>query len=111
MTADGQSVVYATDTEHPKSGIDRNLVRLSRDADLLIYDATYFLDEYEQRKGWGHSTWRHGVHLARAASVKQLLLFHHDPSHGDDILWEMEREADKEFTGARVAREESVLLG
>ena len=44
------------------------------------FDATYTDAEYEKHKGWGHSTWAFGVHICKAANVKKLILFHHDPS-------------------------------
>ncbi|MFW6369552.1 MAG: MBL fold metallo-hydrolase, partial [Myxococcota bacterium] len=42
----GASLVYATDIEHDDDG-NENLVHFARDADLLIYDATYTDEEYE----------------------------------------------------------------
>jgi ribonuclease BN (tRNA processing enzyme) len=44
------------------------------------------VEEYEARKGWGHSTWVQAVRIAKAASVKQLILIHHDPMHADDAI-------------------------
>ncbi len=83
----GKSFVFATDTEHPEQGIDQNLLALCQGADLLIYDAQYTPEEYQQgRKGWGHSTWEKGVELAKAAKVKTLHLTHHDQLHSDQFL-------------------------
>ncbi|MBN1595789.1 MBL fold metallo-hydrolase [candidate division FCPU426 bacterium] len=83
----GRSLIFATDTEHPEAGMDKDLLQLSSGADVLIYDAQYTPEEYGQgRKGWGHSTWEKGVELARAAGVKRLHLFHHDQLHGDAFL-------------------------
>ncbi len=107
---DGKTFVYATDTEHPQTGMDRNLLDLALESDLLIYDSTYLVDEYENRKGWGHSTWWHGTELAKHAGAKQLILFHHDPSHHDDLLNEMEKLAKKEFPNTSAAREGLVKL-
>jgi hypothetical protein len=36
--------------------------------------------------GWGHSTWQEAVKLAKAANVKKLVIFHHDPLHDDDFM-------------------------
>ena len=38
---EGHSVVFATDTEHHDDRIDANLLRLSQNADYLIYDCQY----------------------------------------------------------------------
>ncbi len=90
--ATGKSVVYATDTEHPDEGLNEKLQVLIDGADLLIYDSQYTPEMYEgkvdglSRKGWGHSTPFHGIDEARAAGVKNFVLFHHDPSHTDERL-------------------------
>jgi len=99
------SMVYATDTEHPKTGIDRGLLNLARDADILLYDSTFFPDEYPKHEGWGHSTWYHGCQLAEQARVKKLVLYHHDPSHDDESLHAMEVRAREHFPKSTAARE------
>jgi phosphoribosyl 1,2-cyclic phosphodiesterase len=101
-----RSLVYATDHEHGIEEVDRALVEFCRNADYLIYDATYMEAEYESlRKGWGHSTWYAAVNAARNATVKTLILFHHHPEHTDTQLDEMERIARLELPTALVARE------
>ncbi len=59
---------------------------LARGADLLIHDAQYTESEYASRVGWGHSTMQQTVEFARLARIKQLVPFHHDPSHTDGDL-------------------------
>ena len=51
---------------------------------MLVHDATYTADEYEQHRGWGHSTYEDAVALAIDAGVEQLVLFHHRPERTDD---------------------------
>ena len=65
------------------------LVRFVGDADLLLHDAMYTDEEYEARRGWGHSTFRQAVRLAEEAGVGNLLFFHHDPERTDDALDEI----------------------
>lgn len=110
VECEGTSLVYATDTEHFASGIDANLAGLAAGSDFLIYDSTYFPDEYPSHAGHGHSTWRHGVDLARVANVRWLVLFHHEPSHDDTALEEMGRQASELFPRVWVAREQVVDL-
>lgn len=104
------ALVYATDTEH-YSVPDPKLVRLAKGADLLIYDAQYDDAEYSgdvggvPRTGWGHSTFREGVRVADAAHVGQLVLFHHDPSHTDDQVAQIEAAAQHLRPGTWAARE------
>jgi phosphoribosyl 1,2-cyclic phosphodiesterase len=106
----GLHVSYLTDTEHFSDGhLDENALRLAEGADVMIYDATYtnaeYLDPCASKVGWGHSTWQEAVRLARAAQVKQLVLFHHDPSHNDDFLDQVGLEAEQAFANSLVARE------
>jgi phosphoribosyl 1,2-cyclic phosphodiesterase len=106
----GRAIVYATDTEHRSDGVDRALVRLARDADVLIYDAMYTEDEYAGRcggskVGWGHSTWEAGIAVADAAGVGQLVLFHHDPARTDAQVDAIERDAAARRPGTIAARE------
>ena len=60
--------------------------------DLLIHDAQYTDAEYSARVGWGHSTLGHVVALAGRAQVGTLVTFHHDPSHTDAMLDDMNGE-------------------
>ena len=97
IEADHATVVYAADHEPhdgslaaggdmTRSRHDDAHAEFAADADLLIHDAQYVADEYEARRGWGHSTIEYVVDVARAASVGQVALFHHDPSRTDDQL-------------------------
>lgn len=87
---------FLTDTEHPPEGLQPAVQELAKDADLMIYDAQYTEEEYEAHKGWGHSTWQNGLMEARAADVKRILFSHHNPTHDDSFLLELEKEAQKE---------------
>jgi phosphoribosyl 1,2-cyclic phosphodiesterase len=104
----GRAIVYATDTEH-FACVDPTLAGLAAGADILIYDAQYTPDEYPRKVGWGHSTWRAGVELARAAGVGQLVLFHHDPDRTDTQLAALEAAAQAELPATVAAREGLVL--
>ena len=104
----GQSIVYATDTEH-FSVVDPTLKKLAAGADILIYDAQYTPEEYPAKVGWGHSTWEAGADLARAAGVPQLVLFHHDPGRTDAQLELIERAARTALPGTVAAREGMIL--
>ncbi len=105
----GQSIVYATDTEH-FSCVDPTLKKLAAGADILIYDSQYTPEEYPSKVGWGHSTWLAGADLARAAGVPQLVMFHHDPNRTDAQLAAIEAEAQANLPGTVAAREGMVLV-
>ena len=59
------------------------------DCDVAILDAQYTDEEYERHVGWGHSSLSSMVLLALDANVKRVLLFHHDPSHDDNMIDQM----------------------
>jgi phosphoribosyl 1,2-cyclic phosphodiesterase len=108
----GRVVVYATDHEHGER--DGQLTDFARGADLLIYDSMYTDDEYQGRTGspkvgWGHSTWQSAVRIATQAQVRNLALFHHEPSRTDDALDELVRTVRRQFKGAVAAREGLVI--
>lgn len=101
----GLSLCYVTDTEHAPGKPDQNILGLIDGADLMIYDSTYTDEEFPSKVTWGHSTWQEGVRLAKAAGVRRLAIFHHDPDHHDDFMDNVEANASREFAGAFVARE------
>ncbi|MEY3332144.1 MAG: hypothetical protein RLZZ176_444 [Cyanobacteriota bacterium] len=109
----GGAAVYITDTEHYPDHLDENVLWLARNADILIYDSTYSDEEYSNPKslkvGWGHSTWQEAIKVAKAANVKTLVIYHHDPAHNDDYLDRVGEEALASFSGAIMAKEGLVL--
>ena len=100
-----RTVVYATDHEQGDVRCDGILRSFATLADVLIYDAQYTPEEYEQRRGWGHSTWKEAVKLAQETRVRQLILFHHDPLRTDRELDAIVRQAQQEFPNTIAARE------
>ncbi len=102
------SVVYASDHEHDGQG-DKELIEFCRGASALIYDSMYSDDSYAMKRGWGHSTWQEAVRVAKAAKVKRLYLYHHDPLNDDKAMAKIERAAKKMFAGSVVARERMIV--
>lgn len=91
----GRSVVYVTDHEPycrlkgenaENSRLERDLAHFARSADLYLREAQYTDEEYEQRRGWGHSTYSDALAAARDAGAQTMLIIHHDPLHDDDDL-------------------------
>ena len=91
---DGASTVAYLSDHEPALGARRfpDLPRwtsgfdLAYGADVLIHDAQYADDEYEDHLGWGHSSISQAVAFAVQAGVRHLVGFHHDPWHDDDTL-------------------------
>src|SRR5262249_3983604 len=65
------------------------MVDFLQDCDVAILDSQYTDDEYTEHIGWGHSSLSSVVSLALDAGVRKLLLFHHDPSHDDQMVDKM----------------------
>jgi len=67
-----------------------------KDVDIVIHDAQYTKDEYLAHIGWGHCSYEHAIKNAAAMNVKQLVLFHHEPTRSDAKLDEI----GKNFAGS-----------
>jgi phosphoribosyl 1,2-cyclic phosphodiesterase len=98
-------VVYATDFEHGHPVLDGVLLEHAQDADVLICDTQYTPKEYEEHRNWGHSTWLEAAKIAAKAGARQLVLFHHDPSHDDHTMAKIQTEARHEFRNTAAAWE------
>lgn len=85
---------FITDfTEKPKGDLrtqfdeyNLKIIDFIRDADLIIIDSQYTKEEYQAKRGWGHSHYEAVLTVAMAANVKKCVLFHHDPTHSDDDI-------------------------
>ena len=98
---DSGSVVFLPDNEsvneHTASAhggalprtIEEKLAAFVLDADVLITDAQYTVEEYKTHVGWGHGCVDDVVRFAIAGRVKRLFLFHHDPEHDDRAISSM----------------------
>jgi phosphoribosyl 1,2-cyclic phosphodiesterase len=104
------TVVYATDNEPGDPKLDEALRELAAGADIFINDAQYTPEQLATvRKGWGHSSWREGVKVARDAGAKTLVLFHHDPDSTDRMVDGLLRQAREEFDSVFAASEGMVI--
>jgi phosphoribosyl 1,2-cyclic phosphodiesterase len=100
IEADGASFAYVPDHEPALTGKFAERSRdwisgssIAEDVDLLLHDSQFFEDEYAERVGWGHSSVESAVAYARAVGARRLVLFHHDPTHPDRTLEQLEVEA------------------
>ncbi len=106
----GGVIAYATDNEPGDPQLDAELQELAAGADIFINDAQYTPEQLAvTRKGWGHSSWREGVKVARNAGAKTLVLFHHDPDSTDRIVDGLLRQAREEFDSVFAASEGMVI--
>lgn len=61
-------------------------LKFMMDADILIHDSQYTPEDYDRKRGWGHSCYLDTVDCAIDARVKELYLFHLDPNYPDDVV-------------------------
>ena len=103
-------VAYATDNEPGDPELDQSLRELAADADIFINDAQFTPAQLAtNRKGWGHSSWKEGVRVAREVNAKTLVLFHHDPDSTDRVLDGILRQAREELDSVFAASEGMVI--
>jgi phosphoribosyl 1,2-cyclic phosphodiesterase len=104
LMTENKVFVYCTDIEHGEM-IDKNVIHIARNADLLIHDAQYTPEELPSKRGWGHSSFEQAVSVAEQACVKKLALFHHDPDHNDEFLMNLEKRCQIKFPNSFFARD------
>ena len=102
-------VVYASDLEPGHVELDRVVREAAAGADTLVYDTQFTPEEFLTHRGWGHSHWREAAAVARDAQVKELILFHHDPSHNDEMVTQMQDQTRALFEHTTSAREGMVI--
>ena len=112
IEAEGRSICYLCDHEpylrgHLAGGRaagkiesileagDRRHAEYMQGADVVIHEAQYTPQEYPSKRHWGHSTYVYVVELAALAGVRRLFLTHHDPSHDDEFIANVERKAQE----------------
>jgi phosphoribosyl 1,2-cyclic phosphodiesterase len=104
------TIVYATDNEPGDPKLDRSLRELARGADIFVNDAQFTPAQLATtRKGWGHSSWKEGVAIARDVDAKTVVLFHHDPDSSDRVVDGILREARDQFDSVFAASEGMVI--
>ena len=110
IKVNGKTIVYASDNEckfiekslkHRSDELNEDEIELFnkmiyeerqselfffKDADILIHDAQYTPEDYDKKRGWGHSCYLDTINTAIDANVKELYLFHHDPNYDDETI-------------------------
>jgi phosphoribosyl 1,2-cyclic phosphodiesterase len=112
VTWNNCSVVYATDANLADPH-DPTLLHFAHQADLLIFDTAYanraYFDLQAAAATRSPDTWRACVDLALEAQVKCMVMSHHDPTHEDDFLDQVEAEVQAVYAHVHFAREGMVL--
>lgn len=98
---DTKKTIICTDFEHTNFNLDK-LINFSKDAYILLYDAQYTKDEYNNKIGFGHSFAEIGLKIKKEANINEIYFVHHDPLHDDAFL-------DKQKEG-KYAKEGDVII-
>ena len=97
----GKSLVYATDKESYLGG-DKKLADFARGCNLLIHDAQYTTEDYQNqfspKQGYGHSTFDMAVEVQRQTGAEQLVFFHLDPTYNDEKLNRIKNHYESQFS-------------
>jgi ribonuclease BN (tRNA processing enzyme) len=82
----GKVFVFCTDHED-EAALATDFKQHMSGADLLVIDAQYNKDKYEQQTArFGHGTPGGVVKLAQGCGIRRLGITHHDPRSSDDFL-------------------------
>lgn len=101
----GRSIAYLSDHQQPGIGVFEaapSALELCDGVDLVIHDAQYTEAEFILKASWGHCTIEYAIWLATEAGAKAVALYHHDPSHDDDMLDAVARLCDRMRCGVEV---------
>ena len=91
----GRTFIFATDVEFTGEMLEKpgNDTDFFLNADLLVVDSQYTLDESFMKFDWGHTSYTVAVNCGIRWNVKTLVLTHHEPSYSDTKLFSIHREA------------------
>ncbi len=83
--------VFCSDAEFTLDSLNNinDYINFFKDADVLVFDTQYTFVELLQKIDWGHSSSSIATDIAVKSNVKQLILFHHEPSYDDEQMDEV----------------------
>ena len=88
----GKKFIFATDTEFYIGNLKYYIEKYQsyfENADILLMDAQYSVQESIERRGWGHTSMLACIDCALHWKVKKLILTHHEPNHLDKEIWDL----------------------
>lgn len=114
--ATGHSLLVATDIEWALSTKEEredflHLCRAPNPVGWMAFDGHFTPENYPAHVNWGHSTWQDGVAIAKEAGIQQLVMIHHAPEMDDASLRELERQMQRECSGAVLGRQGETYEG
>ena len=81
--------VFATDVELRSKDFDSSPImeRVFKGADCIVIDSQYTAEEAYRKQNWGHSAFCYAVDFAVHWGIKNVYLFHHEPTYDDKKLY------------------------
>lgn len=91
FTENGKSFIFATDAEFTGDDMDliKSMAPFFQNADMLVLDSQYTLDESFAKFDWGHTSFTMAVNCATIWNIKTLVLTHHEPAYSDAKIFEI----------------------
>ncbi len=105
ITKNNFSIVYTTDCEHTNNILNKNVLKISQDANILIHDSHFTVEDLPKHSGWGHSSWEEAANVAIKSKVEKLILFHYNPEYSDNEVEKMELNAQNSFNNTIAAKQ------
>ena len=80
--------VFATDVELNSKDFDDSPIKqlVFKDADCIVIDSQYTAEEAYRKQNWGHSAFCYAIDFAVHWNIKNVYLFHHEPTYDDRKL-------------------------
>lgn len=85
----GKTFIFATDAEFTGTDME-TIIGMSEffgNADILVLDTQYTLDESFKKFDWGHTCYTMAVNSATIWNIKKLVLTHHEPDYSDQKVF------------------------
>ncbi len=90
-----KKAIFSSDTELSEADFERSEENASyfADAEVLIMDSQYTLEEAIEKYDWGHSSYSLAVDFAAEWNIRNLILFHHEPLYEDQKMYNILKSA------------------
>ena len=88
VTDGKKTVIHLLDNEtRAMSGEEyQKMVNYCKNADLVVFDAAYSVEDYPLKRNWGHSTMEDGFLLSQKSGCKRLLFSHISFDYTDEEI-------------------------
>lgn len=96
VRCDDVQLLYCTDVDLNESFYRDTQENNSffKNADVMIIDTQYTLDEALKKFDWGHTSYIHAVDFAIHWNIKKIIMFHHEPAYSDQKIFSNRQAAE-----------------